>query len=312
MWRIMSSFRRPMRSLALSLRRSSRLLVVLNLAMNSRQSILPSPVMSTRFMIRSMSRELSPKFSFLMEFLNSTSEIHPLPSSSNFLKMSSKVRLEDFIICLSFSMMSASHCAFEELTDTMVVFLSPTGAVFTFVTVELPVYLRASKCARKMYLSIVMNFPFSLITFHSYSISSFENRPPLREPTAFSKSPLLMVFFLESLADLKDRKNWKADSQSVKLHCTVFFNSIKICSLWRKGWKAWIQSCSVKKPFLCGSISANNYCNNGWVMLKLFRQCSFSTNFLNYSKVSLGSPSEASSYEARREEYFQDITRPIC
>jgi hypothetical protein len=26
----------------------------------------------------------------------------------------------------------------------------------------------------------------------------------------------------------------------------------------------------------------------------------------------LGSPSDASSYEARREEYFQDITRPIC
>ena len=43
----------------------------------------------------------------------------PLPSSSNFLKASSKDKLEDLIICLSFSMMSASHWELDELTDTI-------------------------------------------------------------------------------------------------------------------------------------------------------------------------------------------------
>ena len=312
MCRIISSFSRAMRSFARSFSLSSSWLT-LNYPMNSFQSICPSPFMSTRFITRSISRELSPKFSFLIAFLNSLDEIHPLPSSSNFLKMSSIVRLEDFIICLNFSMMSASHCTFEEFTDTMVVvFLSPTGTVFTLVTVELPVYLRPSKCALNMYLSMVTNLPFSDTTFHSWSISLFENLPPLSDPTAFSKSPLLIVFFLVSFADLKERKNWKADSQSVKLHYTVFFNSMRICSLCLNGWKACIQSCSVRKPFLWGSISANNYCNNGAVMLNPFSACSFSTNFLNCSNVSLGSPSEASSYEDLSDEYFQDITSPIC
>lgn len=63
----------------------------------------------------------------------------PLPSSSNFLKASSKDKLEDLIICLSFSMMSASHWELDELTDTMVV-LAPGGADFTSHTLENPEY----------------------------------------------------------------------------------------------------------------------------------------------------------------------------
>jgi hypothetical protein len=48
-------------------------------------------------MIKSISLELRLRFSFLMAFLNSMEDMKPLPSSSNFLKMSSKLRLEDLI-----------------------------------------------------------------------------------------------------------------------------------------------------------------------------------------------------------------------
>jgi hypothetical protein len=73
------------------------------------------------------------------------------------------------------------------------------------VTVELPEYSRPSKCERKIYLSIVTNFPLKETTFHWLSISVLLKRPPLRDETALSKSDFEIVFFLGSL--LKERKN---------------------------------------------------------------------------------------------------------
>ena len=146
-----------MRSLALSLSLSSSS-VVLNLLTNSFQSIFPSPLVSTLFMIKSISLELRPRLSFLIAFLNSMEDMNPFPSSSNFLKMSSKLRLEDLTIWRSFSMISASHYTFEELIDTIVV-RAPGFAWLTSLTVEKPEKAMFSKCDLKMYLSMLRYFP---------------------------------------------------------------------------------------------------------------------------------------------------------
>jgi hypothetical protein len=47
------------------------------------------------------------------------------------------------MICLSFSRISTSQVELDELYETIVV-LAPGGAVLTFLTVELPVYLMLS------------------------------------------------------------------------------------------------------------------------------------------------------------------------
>jgi hypothetical protein len=79
MYRIIISLSRAILSLALSFKFSSTALV-LNLFMNSFQEIFPSAFASIFFMSSSISREVSPRFRFRMAFLNSTSEIEPLPS----------------------------------------------------------------------------------------------------------------------------------------------------------------------------------------------------------------------------------------
>jgi hypothetical protein len=92
-----------------------------------------------------------------------------------------------------------------------------------------------SKCDLKMYLSMVTYFPPWEKYFHCPEISFGLKRPPLRELTAFSKSLLVIVFFLASEELLKERKNWKADSLSVKEHYTKFFNSMNVWSFNLKG-----------------------------------------------------------------------------
>ena len=82
---------------------------VLNLEMNSYQSILPSELESIRAINWSISRDEIPRFSFRRAFLNSTREIVPLPSSSNSLKMSSKLFGDVLMIYRSFSKMFVFH-----------------------------------------------------------------------------------------------------------------------------------------------------------------------------------------------------------
>jgi hypothetical protein len=89
----------------------------------------------------------------------------PFPSVSKSLNMSWKLLLDVLIIYLSFSIISTSHVELEELCETIVA-LAPGGAVFTFLTVELPVYLMLSKTALKLYLSRILDFTVSVIFYH--------------------------------------------------------------------------------------------------------------------------------------------------
>ena len=154
---IINSFSLPILSLALSFNLSSRS-DFLNLLINSLQSIFPSLLVSIFSIILSISLLFSPRFNFLIAFLNSTWEIQPLPSESNSANIYSKLLLDVLTICLSFSNMSVSHWEFEEVWDTIVV-LAPGGAVFTFLTLECPVYFMLSKFTLNKYLSINSWFP---------------------------------------------------------------------------------------------------------------------------------------------------------
>jgi hypothetical protein len=111
------------------------------------------------------------------------------------------------------------------------VVLAPGGAVLMSLIVEKPEYWMLSKFDRNRYLSRVRYLPFSVSCFHCRSISALPKRPALREVTAFSKSARVIVRFLGSApAPLKDRKNWKEESQSAKEHWTAFLSSIIIWS----------------------------------------------------------------------------------
>lgn len=108
MCRFMSSFSLAIRMAALlAILESNEL--SLNLAENSYQSILPSPLLSIYFKTSSISRDVIPKLSFLMALRNSTCVINPLPSSSKSLKISRSDLVDVAMMTLRRSITLFSH-----------------------------------------------------------------------------------------------------------------------------------------------------------------------------------------------------------
>ena len=86
----------------------------------------------------SISLEVNPKFNFLIDYLNSISEIVPFPSESNSLNICSSDCALDLMIYLIFSSISTSHVELDDVAEIIVV-RAPGGAVLIFLTVEFPV-----------------------------------------------------------------------------------------------------------------------------------------------------------------------------
>lgn len=105
---IISSFSLAILSLALSFSLSSNS-DVLNLPQNSCQSIFPSWFVSILVSTLSISLLVRPKLSFLMAFLNSYYEMDPSWLVSYYANICCKLRLDDLMIYLSFSIISVSH-----------------------------------------------------------------------------------------------------------------------------------------------------------------------------------------------------------
>jgi hypothetical protein len=182
----MSSLSLAILSFALSFMRSSKS-DVLNLPMNSYQSIFPSELASILAINLSISLDVSPRLSFLNAFLNSTSDMNPFLSSSNSLNISSKLFDDVLIICLNFSNISTSHVELDELYVYIVV-LAPGGADLSGLTAELPEYLRFSKCDLNWNLSSDVTLFASVRNFHKFYISFLLNLSAVNELIAYSNS----------------------------------------------------------------------------------------------------------------------------
>lgn len=104
----------------------------------------------------------------------------------------------------------------------------------------------------------------------------------------------------------------KAELQSANETESKFANSSKVCVSILNCENLSCQSFSVRKPFLCESISAKSYYISLVVKLNPYSAFVFSRNTLNYSKSILPILLVISSKESVSDAYFLAIVKPIC